>query len=323
MPRLVLTLNPLRLGDDDLAWALAQGVGMLRINLGRNDLETNLALAARVQRVAAAAGSDVRLVFDLPGPKARLGELARRSLEVGEPLILGTAGLPVTTMWLFDQVAAGDVLALGRRGTRARITAVAPDHVALVGVTAGDVRGFDSVFIEGRLPRFEDGLTPDDLRLARGLLARLTLGPLTVAPSFVESPRTVIRLRELARELGVAPLKIVAKIETRVGVTHASAIAEVADGLMIGRDDLSRELSIAQINTHVLDWATRLGARKEIIAASSYFADLATGDRLSPDAASVLHALAASPLHALVSDETAFLPGFRAIVRTGIEHGFR
>jgi pyruvate kinase len=320
MPRLVLTLNPLRLDDDDLGWALAQGIGMLRINLGRNDLDTNLALAARVRRIAEAAGAPVRLLFDLPGPKARLGELAKLALQVGQPVIVGATGLPLTTAWLLGQVAVGDVLALGRRGARARITAVAPDRIALIGVDAGGIRSFDSVFIEGRLAQFEDGLTPDDLRLARGLLAHRE--PVTLAPSFVESPRTVARLRQIAHELGAAPPRIVAKIETRVGIAHAEAIADAADGLMIGRDDLSREAPIEQINAHVLRWAARLGAHKEIIAASSYFADLATGERLSPAASAVLRALAETAVHAVVSDETAFLPAFRTIVRTGVEHGF-
>lgn len=321
MPRLILTLNPLRLADDDLVWALHQGVRTLRINLGRNNLEVNLALAARVQSLAAAAAVPVRIFFDLPGPKARLGALERTlELQVGQPLSLGDDGLPLTTAWLSGQVAIGDVLALGRRGARARVAAVTSDRLALVTIHAGGVRSFDSVFIEGRLAQFEDGLTPDDLRLAHGLFARA--GAVTVAPSFVESPRTVDRLRQIARESSAPPPRIVAKLETRVGVAHAGAIAAVADGLMIGRDDLSRELSFDEINRHVLRLATQLGATREIVPASSYFADLAGGDRLSPAASQLLRELAGSPVHALVTDETAFLPGFRTIVRTGIDHGF-
>jgi pyruvate kinase len=321
MPRLVLTLNPLRLADEDLLWAFGQGIRTVRINLGRNSLEVNLALAARVQQVARAAGEPVRIFFDLPGPKARLGALERKvDLQVGQRLSLGEGGMPVTTAWLMDQVATGDLLALGRRGARARITAVAPDWLELVGVDAGGIRSFDSVFIEGRLAQFEDGLTPDDLRLARGLLTHIEAA--TVAPSFVESPRTVDRIRQLARELGALPPRIVAKIETRVGIAEIEAIASAADGLMIGRDDLSREEPIDRINAHVLRWAERFGASKEIVPASSYFADLASGERLSPASSALLRELAASAIHALVSDETAFLPEFRTIVRTGIEHGF-
>jgi pyruvate kinase len=319
-PRLVLTLNPLQLADDDLRWALEQGIRMLRINLGRNSLETNLALAARVQRIARDTGVFVGLLFDLPGPKARLGQLEKLDLQVGQPLVIGAGGLPTTTAWLFGQVAVGDVLVLGRRGARARIVGVAADRLALVGIDAGGVRSFDSVFIEGRLAQFEDGLTPDDLRLARGLFTQLQ--DITVAPSFVESPRTAPRLRRLAHEFGAMPPRIVAKIETRVGIANADAIADTADGLMIGRDDLSREAPVEEINAHVLRWAARFGAHKEVIAASSYFADLAASDRLSPAASAVLHELAASAVRALVSDETAFLPVFRAIVRTGVEHGF-
>ncbi|HEX3479145.1 MAG TPA: pyruvate kinase [Kofleriaceae bacterium] len=322
MPRLIPTLNPLRLIDDDLVWALQQGIRMLRINLGRNSLDVNLALAARVRRLATAAIAEpVHIVFDLPGPKARLGTLARHlDLQVGQPVSLGDGDLPLTTAWLTGQVAVGDMLALGRRGARARVAAVAPDRLELVAVSPGAVRSFDSVFIEGRLAAFDDGLTPDDLRLARGLF--MQAGAVLVAPSFVESPGTVDRIRQIARELGAPPPQIIAKIETRVGVANAEAIAAAADGLMIGRDDLSRELAFDEIDRHVARWAAQLGATRKIVPASSYFADLASADRLGQAASQLLHELAGSAVHALVSDETAFLPDFLTIVRTGIEHGF-
>ena len=65
-----------------------------------------------------------------------------------------------------------------------------------------------------------------------------------VAHSFV---RTADDIRQVREALGAAPIKLLAKIETRMGVENAESILDGCDGLLVARGDLGTQISPFEI----------------------------------------------------------------------------
>ncbi len=71
-----------------------------------------------------------------------------------------------------------------------------------------------------------------------------------VAASFVSTKQDVADLRSFFDENGGEDIEIIAKIENRSGVDHVEEICEIANGIMIAREEISvlrfRELRCRQ-----------------------------------------------------------------------------
>jgi pyruvate kinase len=124
-----------------------------------------------------------------------------------------------------------------------------------------------------------------------------------LALSFAEQANAV---RDLRERVAGWPVRVLAKIETTRGLINAEQLARAADGLMLGRDDLSLRVSASGLSEAAEELA-RLARQhgKEFVAASGYFSSVAAGCECSETDLRELRAVARYA-DWVVSDETAF-----------------
>jgi pyruvate kinase len=252
--RLVATIGPASVERVDRL--VTAGLDVARVNLSHGTEDDHRRAVEAVRAASARIDRAVGILVDLPGPKLRLGVLAddALTLEHGGVVVLGgpsvaesaadqaaesTARLPLSDDAVPARLHVGDRLLLADGAAELRVIATADGVVTAEVVRGGTVRTRQGVSVPAeRMP--VDALGRADEALLPHLLS---LGADFVGQSFVRSAADVERLRSRLP----APMRIVAKIETRPAVEDIEAILAVADGIMVARGDLGVELPFEQV----------------------------------------------------------------------------
>jgi len=257
--RIVATIGPASESPEVLARMVAAGMDVARINLSHGDFEGHARVIARLREASRAAGRPLAILADLPGPKLRIGRLAREPIELraGDAFALTPGdgvgderGASVSFARLPEVVRAGDTVFLNDGLVRLVVERVdAPD---LRGHQPGSVQCRVEIGGELRsgkglnLPGLDLGIPAFTERDRECLRWALGAGVDAVSQSFVESAADIAAVRAAAAEWGAQPF-VIAKIERRRALDRAGEILAAADGLMVARGDLGVEIPIEEI----------------------------------------------------------------------------
>lgn len=241
--RMIATLGPSSLNAAVLSKLVSAGVDIFRVNLSHGDRNSHR------QAIKAAAETGIDVMIDLPGPKVRIlhanrpfpvslpsgarVDLATNPMDLSEttPGLVLPAALDLSRATLGSRVLIDDGnVELVIRGINNVNQRSVIEAESLADASIGEKKGVAFVDDVADFPLLdeEDKRALDDLRDA----------PFNcVAASFVRTADCVTALRAYLDGLN-KPAKLIAKIEESSGVRHASAILQVADGIMVARGDL-------------------------------------------------------------------------------------
>ena len=249
--KIVATIGPASQDVETLARMLDSGMNIARINFAHGDADSHRRTVANVRAAAQRTGRRVAIFGDLPGPKIRIGKLAREPIELerGQQFVLQLAPIlgdehrvSVEFPRLPHVVRPGDSIFLNDGYIMLKVVAVQGDEVVTQVVAGGELRSHKGL----NLPDIDLGVSAfterDNELLA--LAAELKLDG--VSQSFVENARDIEAVREAARGLGYDPL-IIAKIERSRALAHLDEILQAADAIMVARGDLGVEVPVERV----------------------------------------------------------------------------
>jgi pyruvate kinase len=225
------------------------GLDVARLNFSHGNLELHAENAERVRAAASAAGRQVAILQDLPGPKLRVGVIENEIAELrsGDTLMLlcGSSAVgnerQMSVAWpgLAEAVDPQDVIYLADGKIRLRVEAVrvGDGEVETVVEVGGAVASRQGLNIPGST-RGLKAVPDEDLEMLR---FGESIGVDMVALSFVRSAEDVTTVREHTR------LPLIAKIEKPQAVDAAEDIIRAADCVMVARGDLGIELPIQDV----------------------------------------------------------------------------
>jgi len=255
--KIVATIGPASEGSACLRQLIDAGMNMARLSLAHGPVEETLTRIKRVRATAEAAGANVGILADLPGPKVRAAPFPEKGTyfvegDLTELVAAGAGGgagrapgsdwrrIAVDHPSLLDDVEVGDRVALGDGLITFAVESVHADRVAARVVTGGNVRGRPGVvFPSSRATAATP--TADDLRMLEAVVAA---GVDAVAISFVRSPADVDVVRAAA---GPDAPMLVAKIETQDAVDRMDDVIAAADAVMVARGDLGVRCALEDV----------------------------------------------------------------------------
>ena len=230
---------------------VAAGMDVARLNFAHGEPADHAEAVERIRAAAEAAGRDVAVLQDVPGPKLRIGPVAGGvvELEVGDRVVLtaeeveGTGDrLSVTVPGLAAVMRPKDVAYLADGSIRLRVKDVSDGEVVTeveVGGSVASRQGLNLPNVSMALPAVSD----DDHRL---IDAGIDMGVDLVALSFVRAAGDLEPVRRHLAERD-APMPVIAKIEKPQAAERADEVVRAADGIMVARGDLGIELPIEQV----------------------------------------------------------------------------
>jgi pyruvate kinase len=239
--KILCTLGPASLTSEVIERLDQLGVDLFRINLSHTPLEALEDTIEHVRRHSA-----VPICLDTEGAQVRCGPMA--------PDVILHAGSQVTltaetvrgdattlTLWppsVFAGLQAGSIVGLDFHGVQLRVTEATEEQATATVLRGGLVRSNKGSTVEPpvELPALSD----KDIAAVRIGAAR---GLGHYALSFASCADDVAQLRDLAP----AGAHMIAKIESRAGISSMDAIIPAADAILIDRGDLSKDVPIEQI----------------------------------------------------------------------------
>jgi pyruvate kinase len=307
--KIVATIGPASRDPETLARMVEAGLDVARLNFSHGNREIHAENAVRVRAAATAAGRQVAILQDLPGPKLRIGALASDIVELkpGERLVLrcGSDGVgdehEMSVSWggLAGAVDPDDVVYLADGAIRLRVTAVRAgdgevETAVEIGGTVASRQGLNIPGSTRGLPAVPE----EDLDMLR---FGESIGVDLIALSFVRTAEDVTSVRKHTR------LPLIAKIEKPQAVDAAEEIIRAADCVMVARGDLGIELPIQDVpilQKQLLRHAGRL-ARPSITATQMLDSMVNSSRPTRAEVADVANAIMDGTDAVMLSQETA------------------
>ena len=248
MAKIIVTIGPSSINLATLSSLLVAGASSFRINLSHSDEKS---LAEYFERISQ---SGVVPSIDTQGAQLRVEDLPDGAdFEKGSnvELVFGVDHLGVERSGEYrrivfnhpeavSQVHEGDILKIDFHGLIVSLVRKSAEF-AWIGevVASGNIVKNRAVDVSGKSINLSP-LTEFDQYAIKFATSR---GCREVYASFVSSRDHVLQVREqLSGET-----KLIAKIESALGVANASEIIDVSDAVLIDRGDLSREISIPSV----------------------------------------------------------------------------
>lgn len=251
--KIIATLGPATDRREVLRGVIEAGADVLRLNMSHGPPEMQAERTRMVREVAAEAGREVAVLFDLQGPKIRIEKFAEGGvdLEPGGEFVLDAAdpGTPgdvrrvgVSYPNLPDDVAEDDVLLLDDGLISMRVKRIEDRRIICEVENGGRLTDRKGINLQGG-GLSVSGLAEHDLphiRLAAELDADY------VAVSFPGSAADMHRARELVRQAG-GSAALMAKIERAEAIRHLEEICDASDAVLVARGDLGVEIGDAEL----------------------------------------------------------------------------
>ncbi len=308
--KVVATLGPATASPEMIRKLIDAGMNMARINGSHGDHETHARTIATIREQAHESRRAVGILFDLQGPKIRVGKFAgdAKPVKVGDivSFAVGRAPtgdeLPSDYDGLDRDVQPGQPLLIDDGNIVLQIT-----HVE-----KGLVRA--RVLNDGAIAQRKGMNLPQSIVSAPAITEKDRADVLfavqqkvdCIAMSFVRRPQDVLELKELLASVG-AQTPIISKIEKPQALQNLRGILEVSWGVMVARGDLGVELSPEEVpmaQKRIIREALRIG--RPVITATQMLDSMTRNPRPTrAEASDVANAVLDGTDAVMLSGETA------------------
>jgi pyruvate kinase len=226
-------------------------MNVARLNLSHDTLEQHAARIRLIRSVARKLQIPLGVLFDLPGPKIRIGKIQPDPIMLREGDVVTLSGrrrignqhvLPLTHPGILRTLRKGDPVSIADGTIQINVQRVRSGDVLCRVIRGGNLFSGKGVNLPGKRLGLR-ALTPQDIQLLRFALRQ---GANFIGLSFTTSGDDISRAKRLVKQAG-SRAWIIAKIETRQAVENFDEIVKKADGVMVARGDLGVELEIEDV----------------------------------------------------------------------------
>jgi len=279
--KIVATIGPASEKPEIIQQMIEAGMSVARLNFSHGEFLSHRRVIQNIRAASKAAGREVTIMADLPGPKMRIGNLSTDSIQlnVGDAVTLTTDDIVGTKERMsvsFERlprvVKRGDTLSLNDGYIQLEVLGVKGTDVPCVVKVGGPLRSRKGL----NLPGIDLGISAFTDHDRDCLNFALENGVDAVSQSFVETAADLHAVREAAHQFGRETF-IIAKIERSGALDHLDEIMDAADGIMIARGDLGVEVPIERIALIQKEIMRRANQRsKPVITATQMLESMTT-----------------------------------------------
>lgn len=246
--KIVATLGPATSNKIAIKHLFLAGVDVFRFNCSHGSKEVHEQNYRFVREVEHEVGRPIGILFDLQGPKLRVGTFKEGFADLhggsqfrfdlsDEPGDDNRVGLPHPE--IFQAMEEGLILLLDDGRLKVRVESYGKDFADVRVLTGGKLSNNKGVNVPGTVLPLSAMTKKDRNDLQFGL----GLGVDWVALSFVQRVEDITELRALVGDQA----RIMAKLEKPLAIDDLDGIAEASDGIMVARGDLGVELAPEQV----------------------------------------------------------------------------
>ncbi|MDQ3478933.1 MAG: pyruvate kinase, partial [Pseudomonadota bacterium] len=237
------TLGPASSSPDMVRRLMELGADAFRINMSHGDHAQKAELVQAIRALEKEWRCPTTILFDLQGPKLRVGNFKGGSADLvkGEQLVLdgdtalgNSRRVELPHPELFESIGVGDRVLIDDGKVRLKVLEAGERRIVTEIQVGGRVSDHKGVNVPGVVVPIP-ALTEKD---RADLIFALDQKADWIALSFVQRPEDVAEARSLIGDKAA----LMAKIEKPAAIDRLSEIIELSDGVMVARGDLGVEL---------------------------------------------------------------------------------
>ena len=260
--KIIATLGPSSSNPKVLKEMIASGLNVARINFSHGNLEDNQQKVDLVKSVRESLKSPLSIMVDTRGPEVRVKEFKNDSITLkrgqqfslyAEDKLGDENGVSITEPSILPRLKIDDVILANDGLITLKVVSKSKGVVTTKVVTGGKLsnnKGLTFKDFDLKLPFISE-------RDRQDLIWAFNNKCDYVACSFVTSKQDIIEIKKLMQQCNHS-CKIIAKIESSLGIKNLVEILEVCDGVMVARGDLGVEYPVSKLpslQTHILKTA--------------------------------------------------------------------
>lgn len=248
--KIIVTVGPKSEDYIILKSMVLAGANMVRLNFSHANYDQYYRVKGAIEKIKEETGIDVKILFDLQGPRIRVGKLDHEiNMNEGETYAflfqkgnIDNMEVPIDDAELIQDLKIGDPIFLDNGSIELKVKEL--DLLA---------NRFLAKVERGGLLLSRKGMNVPQTVLKRPILTAKDLldiefakkvKPDYLAVSFVQSSRDIDELKEILNNDGI---KIVPKIERAVALDDIDNIIRKSDAIMIARGDLGIEMPLEDL----------------------------------------------------------------------------
>jgi len=242
--KIVATYGPSIASEKKISELIEAGVNLFRINCSHGQAEDFKKAVKVIKGGSSSAKYPVALLFDLGGPKLRLGKYPEESeVRKGESIWLSSKpdgdGKTFTVNYpqIISAIKKGEKVYVDDGNIQFTVVKAEKEKVELRAENSG-------TFTSGKginLPDTKIPIPTITEKDKKDLKAAAELGADYIGLSFVRKPEDIKEARDLIKKSG-GGMGIIAKLEKKEAVKNLEEIINLSDGVMVARGDLGVEL---------------------------------------------------------------------------------
>ena len=306
--RILATLGPASATPERIEALARAGADAFRINMSHGEQADKVALVEAIRGLEKTLGKPTTILFDLQGPKLRIGTFAgdRVTVATGADFRLDLDSTPgdATRVCLphrevFDALAPGERLLLDDGKLVLRVTDKQDNAIMTRVEVGGPLSNRKGLNVpDAVLPLA--ALTDKD---RSDLAFALDQGADWIALSFVQRPEDVAEARRLIGDRA----GLLSKIEKPAAIARLDEILELSDAVMVARGDLGVELppeAVPPLQKRIVASARRMG-KPVVVATQMLESMIAAPSPTRAEVSDVANALYDGADTVMLSAETA------------------
>ena len=250
--KIVCTIGPATNAVDVMEKLALAGMNVARINFSHATIEEREQATSSVREVRKRTGINLGILWDTKGPEFRSGVLEGESIELVEGKTIklvkkdvkgNEERITVNHPEAIDSLEVGDTVLFENAKMKTEVIEKDSESVTCKIITGGVLGNRKSMSVPGKalnIPFISDADREDIIYACKH-------GGEFLALSFVSTKEDVLEVKEILKEYNREDMKIICKIESKLGIDNIKEILGVSDGIMVARGDLGTEIPSEEV----------------------------------------------------------------------------
>lgn len=250
--KIVCTIGPATNAVDVMEKLALAGMNVARINFSHATIEEREQATSSVREVRKRTGINLGILWDTKGPEFRSGVLEGESIELVEGKTIklvkkdvkgNEERITVNHPEAIDSLEVGDTVLFENAKMKTEVIEKDSESVTCKIITGGVLGNRKSMSVPGKalnIPFISDADREDIIYACKH-------GGEFLALSFVSTKEDVLEVKEILKEYDREDMKIICKIESKLGIDNIKEILGVSDGIMVARGDLGTEIPSEEV----------------------------------------------------------------------------
>lgn len=245
--KIICSIGPSCYDSKTLSEMAIHGMSVARINFSHGDYEEKDKIIENILEARKISGKEFGILWDTRGPEFRTGSVVEDHVKLtsGEKIrivkesILGDeTKISVNHPEALKQIEVGTCIYIDDARMKLEVISREKDGITCKIINGGILGNHKSISVPG----IKLGLPYVSTQDKKDIEYACRNDGEFIALSFVNSKEDVLSIKKILKEYNREDLKIICKIESKLGVENLDEILDVSDGVMVARGDLGTEI---------------------------------------------------------------------------------